>query len=154
MGGKSWLQLQHWQGSHGQMCHFSCLAEKLKWSFLLALSFMVCCSIIKKKSIKLQLIKAGPQTCLCLDHPRQVLAAVPECRRSMELSQLTNKIFCSGNPAYHMAAAWLSLETTYGCGSALPLLSQRRDFLALLSSKMSDHNLFCSVTAVLLRGQR
>lgn len=151
MGGKSWPRLQHWQSSHRQMCHFSCLAEKLKWSFLFALNFMLCCSIIKK-SIKLQLIKAGPETCLYLPHPRQVLAAVPKCRRAMELSQLTNKIFCYGNPAYHMAAARLSLETTYGCGSALLLLAQRRDFLALFSPKMNDHNLI--VAAILLRGQK
>lgn len=79
---------------------------------------MVCCSIIKK-SIKLQLIEAGPESCLYLAHPRQVLAAVPKYRRSTELSQLTNGIFCYGNPAYHMAAALLSLGTSYGCDSAL-----------------------------------
>lgn len=50
MGRKSRLQLQHWRAPHRQMCHFSCLAEKLKWSFLPALNFMMCCSIIKKIS--------------------------------------------------------------------------------------------------------
>lgn len=113
MGRQSWPQLQHWWASHGQMCHFSYLAEKLKWSFPPALNFMVCCSIIKK-SIKLHLMEAGPESCLYLCHPRQVLAAVPECRRAVELSQLTSGIFYYRKPAYCMAAALLSLVTPYG----------------------------------------
>lgn len=104
MGRQSWPQLQHWWASHGQMCHFSCLAEKLKWSFPPALNFMVCCSIIKK-SIKLPLMEAGPESCLYLCHPRQVLAAVPECRRAVERSQLTNGIFCYRN----QLTAWQQL---------------------------------------------
>lgn len=119
LGKAELAQLQHWWASHGQMCHFSCLAEKLKWSFPPALNFMVCCSSIKK-SIKLHLMEAGPESCLYLCHPRQVLSAVPECRRAVECGQLTNVIFHYRNPAQCMAAALLSLVAPYGWALLYP----------------------------------
>jgi len=38
----------------------------------------------------------------------------------MELSQLSHGIFCYGNPACYLAAALLSLGTSYGCGPLSP----------------------------------